>query len=341
VLINSPANRRYLSGYRAGDHAPDESSGMLLITPTRALLFTSGVNADWARSEATSFEVVAIKRPWEPAIVENIVELGLRRIGFEDRGLVVSSHNAFAGSSSDIEWIPLHGAVDSLRAQKQPEEIAKLERALQLTDQVFAAVAASIVEGESEADVAWRIERLTRETTPGTVGFDPIVAVGQHAARPHHAPTETAIRAGEPIIIDMGVAFDGYCGDLTRTIWLGDPPVRTIEVYNIVRRAQEAAFSCIGPGVPVKAVDQAARDVLIASGFEDFIVHSVGHGLGLRVHEAPSVSINSKDVLQEGNVITIEPGVYFPDWGGVRIEDVALVSESGSRNLTTAAKLGD
>ena len=312
ALITSPANRRYLSGYRAGDHAPDESSGMLLITPSQALLFTSAVNADWARSEATAFEVVAVKRPWEPAIAERVSQLGLQRVGFEDRGLVVASHSAFANAPESIDWVPLEGSVDALRACKMPDEVAKLERAVRLTDEVFTDVAGSIAEGETEAEIAWRIERLTREMTPGTVGFEPIVACGQHAARPHHAPGDARIRTGEPIIIDMGVAFDGYCGDLTRTIWLGEPPERVVEVYNVVRQAHEAAFAKVGPGVRVKDVDQAARDVFIAHGFEDNVIHSVGHGLGLRVHEAPSVSIHSEDVLQEGNVVTVEPGRVLP-----------------------------
>jgi len=174
--------------------------------------------------------------------------------------------------------------------------------------------------------------------TDGAVSFEPIVASGSNAARPHHAATGRAVQKGEPIVIDMGVSSNGYRGDLTRTIWLGEPPARLREVYNAVHRAQATALSLVRPDVAVKQVDQAAREVIVAAGFEDYIVHAVGHGLGLRVHEAPSVSIASEDVLREGHVVTIEPGVYIPDWGGVRIEDVAVVTADGSRNLTTATK---
>jgi Xaa-Pro aminopeptidase len=337
VLISSPTNRRYLSGYTAEDHAPDESSGLLLISKDQAVLFTSNVNADWAKAEALSFEVVPCKRPWEPGVIEHAVKLGLNRIGFEDRATIVSSHAALASASETVIWTPLEGTVDALRACKSKVEIDDLARAMQLTDFVFAEVAASIVPGESEASVAWKIERLTREMTEGTVAFEPIVASGRHAARPHHAATDRAIQEREPIVIDMGVASNGYRGDLTRTICLGEPTERLREVYNVVYQAQRAAIAAVGPGVPVKQVDQTARDAIEAAGFGEFILHSVGHGLGLRVHEAPSVSTNSDAVLEPGNVVTIEPGIYIPDWGGVRIEDVCVVTESGRRNLTTAA----
>ena len=341
ALIGSPTNRRFLSGYTAGDHAADESSALLLISSDKAVLFTSSVNADWAGSEAPAFDVVTCKRPWEPGIVEFAVNQGFRRIGFEDRGTVVSSHTALTAASDTITWSPLEGAVDALRARKAPAEVEQLARAMRLTDLVFADVAASIVPGETEAAVAWRIERLTRELTDGTVAFEPIVAGGPHAARPHHAPTERPLAEHEPIIIDMGVASNGYCGDLTRTICLGEPTDRLRDVYNVVYRAQRAAIAAVGPGVAVKQVDQAARDVMEAAGFGEAILHSVGHGLGLRVHEAPSVSNSADAVLEPGHVVTIEPGLYFPDWGGVRIEDVCVVTDSGHRNLTTAAVYAD
>jgi len=245
---------------------------------------------------------------------------------------------AFMAASEVLVWEPLDGSVDALRAQKSPQEIGELERAVRLTDDVFAAVVSRISPGETESSIAGRIERLTREMTDGTIAFEPIVASGPNSARPHHAVSERAVREGEPIVIDMGVTSNGYRGDLTRTIWLGEPPARLREVYNVVHRAQAMALSLVGPGVPVKQVDQAARDAITTAGFENYIVHAVGHGLGLRVHEAPSVSIASEEVLREGHVVTIEPGVYIPDWGGVRIEDVAVVTADGSRNVTTAAK---
>jgi Xaa-Pro aminopeptidase len=176
--------------------------------------------------------------------------------------------------------------------------------------------------------------------TESTVAFPPIVASGPHAARPHHAVTDRAIEAGEPIIIDMGVASNGYAGDLTRTLWIGEPSSRLQEVYNVVYRTQAAALRAIASGVRTSEIDQLARDVISEAGYQEYIVHSLGHGLGLRVHEAPSVSIHSEETLRPGHVVTVEPGIYIPDWGGVRIEDVVVVTENGNRLLTAAEKRG-
>lgn len=338
VLISSPFNRRYLSGFSAEDHAPDESSGVLLIGADKAILFTSSVNAAWAAAEAPEFSVETWKRPWETFVANRSRELGFKRIGFEDRNTVVSSGNALRAATDAIDWLPLEGAIDALRALKSPDEIDELAKAIRLTDQVFAEVAKTIQTGETEREVGWRIERLTREITDGTVAFHPIVASGQHAARPHHGVTDRKIQAGEPIIIDMGVASKGYCGDLTRTLWIGEPSSRLKDVYNAVYRAHMAAVAAIKSGVATKDVDQLATDIMAEAGFRDSVLHSLGHGLGLRVHEAPSLSVNSGEVLQNGHVVTVEPGIYIEGWGGVRIEDVVVVTENGSRVLTAAEK---
>jgi Xaa-Pro aminopeptidase len=341
ALISSPTNRRYLSGYSADDHAPDESAGVLLIGRDSAHLFTSAVNADWAAAEAPDFVVESWKRPWEKFISEQITQRDWRRIGFEDRGVVVSSREALGTVSDTVMWIALGESVDALRAQKSDAEIDELAKAIRQTDEVFEEIARTIAPGETEAQVGWKIERLTREMAGGTVAFSPIVASGPNSARPHHAVSDRVIQPGEPIVIDMGVASNGYRGDLTRTIWLGEPSAKLQEVYNAVRRAQAAVLDVIKPSVSVREVDQLARDEISKAGFENYIVHAVGHGLGLRVHEAPSVSINSDEILRTGHVVTVEPGVYIPDWGGVRIEDVVVVTDDGNRNFTAARKHGD
>jgi Xaa-Pro aminopeptidase len=204
-----------------------------------------------------------------------------------------------------------------------------------LTDEVFTEVADSIREGDTEAEIGWRIERLSREKGGG-IRFHPIVASGPNAARPHHAVTERRIAAGEPVIIDMGVSWQGFSGDLTRTVWLGDAPARLREIHDLIYHVLTAAIDQIAAGVRARDVDERARAIITAAGYGDFIVHSLGHGLGLRVHESPSLSIHSDDVLQPGNVVTVEPGVYLPGWGGVRIEDVVVVTEDGCRDLTAA-----
>jgi Xaa-Pro aminopeptidase len=338
VLITSPFNRRYLSGFSAEDHAPDESSGVLLISSDQATLFSSMTNVAWAAAEAPEFTVEAWKRPWESFVAERAKSLGLKRIGFEDRNTVVASGNALRATTDAIDWVPLEGAIDALRAIKSPDEVDELAKAIRLTDQVFAEAAKTIKAGETEREVGWRIERLTRELTDGTVAFHPIVASGPHAARPHHGVTDREIQPREPIIIDMGVASNGYCGDLTRTLWIGEPSSRFKEVYNAVYRAHMAAVAAINPGIATKDVDQLATNIMAEAGFKDNVLHTLGHGLGLRVHEAPSLSVNSDDVLQVGHVVTVEPGIYIDGWGGVRIEDVVEVTENNCRVLTASEK---
>lgn len=340
LLITSPFNRRYLSGFTAEDHAPDESSGVLLIGPEHALLFTGSTNGPWAKAEAIGFEVEHWQRPWEAFVAKRAAELGFKRIGFEDRNTVVASAEALKTANADLAWVALGSAVDDLRAIKSDGEIEQLARAVTLTDLVFAEMARTIHVGDTEREVGWRIERMTRELTDGTVAFHPIVASGPHAARPHHAVSDRKIEAGETIIIDMGVASNGYCGDLTRTLWLGDASSRMKEVYNIVHRANAAAIAAIRPGVPAKEVDALATEFMTEAGYGDHLLHTLGHGLGLRVHESPSLSVKSDDVLQVGHVVTVEPGIYIADWGGVRIEDVVVVTEQGCRVLTAAEKHG-
>ncbi len=338
MLISGATNRRYASGYTADDHAPDESSGVLLIGRDSARLFASPNNTDWAASEADGVEVEPWKRPWEPFIAGLAKEIGWTKIGFEDRALPVASLEAMRSEQPSLTWTPLAGSIDHLRAVKTDAEIAHLEEAIRLTDDVFAKVAAALEPGITEKHVVWQIERLTRETTSGTVAFSPGVGGGPHSAHPHHAATNRPFQVGEPIVIDMGVASNGYCGDLTRTLWFGEAPERLREVYNVVYRANAEATKAISAGVRAKDVDQLARDIITSAGFGDYLVHSLGHRVGLRIHEAPSLSIASDEVLQPGHVVTVEPGIYIPAWGGVRIEDVVLVTEQGCRVLTGAEK---
>lgn len=338
ILVTSGFTRRYLTGYSAHDDAPDESAGIAVVSRTSATLYTSANNSAWAASETRDFDVRAWTWPWESCVASAMRDAGWRRVGVEDRALVISSLAALQTAANEIEWISLGSAMDDLRAIKTEHEIELLETAIRLTDEVFNAIAPLVVEGATEAEIGWQIERLTRELAKAEVAFPPIVASGPNAARPHHGVTDRAIQPGEPVIIDMGVAWRGYAGDLTRTLWVGDAPDRLRAVYNAVYRANAEAIAMIAAGVNGKDVNNHARDLLAGAGFEKFVVHGLGHGLGLRVHETPSLSSRSDVILQAGHVVTVEPGLYDPDWGGVRIEDVVLVTEHGCRVLSGAPK---
>lgn len=338
ALVTHPSNRFYLSGYTGEDTPPDESAGVLLIAQNAALLMSSPNNVGWAEAEAPGFEVIAWERPWVNSVAKQIADRGWRRIGFEENAILYAAHRDLAEALAGAELVGLGPAVTELRRVKEPPEIAALAAAIALTDEVFVAAASDLQPGVTERELAWRIEREMRERGADGPAFETIVASGPHAARPHHRPTDRPLGLGEPVVIDMGARVGGYNGDLTRTIWLGEPDARLREIYSIVAAAQGAAIAAMRAGISGQAMDAAARDVIAAAGYGDTFPHGLGHGLGVRVHEAPSAAKTSEDTLQAGEVITIEPGIYLPDWGGVRIEDVGVVEADGVRILTRAPK---
>lgn len=340
VLVSLPANRFYFTGFADDDDGPDESSGVLLVDHSAATLYTSPNNVGWA--ESTSREgvgVAAWERPWERFVGAAIAERGWSWLGFEDAALSVASHRELvAAAGSALAWEPLGDAANAPRAAKEPAELAIMERAIRLTDEAFAAATAKLEVGWSERRLARTIDDALRAVGAAGPAFPTIVAAGPHAARPHHQPGERPIGHGEPVIIDMGARLDGYAADLTRTIWLGPATPRLWEVYTVVMRAQRAALAAIAPGAVGKEVDAVARGVIDAAGYGDRFLHGVGHGLGVRVHEVPSLGKVSTDVLAIGQVVTVEPGIYLDGWGGVRIEDVVVVAAGGARVLTGAPK---
>lgn len=339
AIVSHPANRFWLSGWLADDHGPDESAGYLLVDRDRATLLTSPVNLPWAAA-AVAPGVVAegLTRPWAAKLGERLRELGWRRIGFEDRALTVADHGGIAEGTSAERLVPLGAAVDALREQKDPAELALLERALAITDRAFVEAVQDLRAGTTERALAWRIERLMRDLGADGPAFATIVAAGPHGARPHHHPTDRAIMAGEPVVIDMGARVGGYCADLTRTVCVGEPTERLRSIYNTVLAAQAAALAAIRPGLIGKDAHAVARGLIEATGHGDAFTHGLGHGLGIKVHEAPSLGETAEEPLRPGHVVTVEPGIYLEDWGGVRIEDVVVLEASGARNLTTAPK---
>lgn len=242
-------------------------------------------------------------------------------------------------AGAEVELAPTSDYVSRLRVSKTPEELAAIERALAVTDAAFIEVAPTIRPGQTEREVAWLLEEAMRRHGAQGPSFETIVASGPNAARPHHRPTDRALAEGETIIIDMGAAVDGWMGDLTRTIVLGEPDDRFREIYAIVERAQAACLREIRAGMTGEQADAIARDIIAAAGYGEAFGHSLGHGLGVRVHEAPNAAPKVTAALPPNSVLTIEPGIYLPGWGGVRIEDVGIVTEAGLRNLTRAPKL--
>ena len=339
VLISNPHSRRYLTGYTGDDHPPDESAGILLILRNRATLFASPNNVDWARSEAPHVEVSGWGYPWTTTVADAIREAGAASIGFEEEALSVGEFQRLTEATGEaVTWTPLAGVIERLRVIKDESEIAILAEACRITDAAFAAGESALKPGMTELELVAILNDAMRSNGGDGPGFSTIVAAGPHAARPHHAPGDRKIEPGEPVIIDIGAEYHGYRADLTRTICAGTPTPELISVYNLVLAAQEAALSAIRSGAAGKAVDDVARACFREAGHGDHFIHGLGHGVGLRIHEAPSAGPRSNDILASGMTLTVEPGLYIPGWGGVRIEDFVVVESDGFRNLSAAPK---
>lgn len=330
LLVSGPDNRRYLSGFTAREEILHESCGSLLVTTAAAQLFTDFRYLEWAENEVTAFDILMYQAGLGALLAEQLQALEVRRLGFETAYLSFGQYQrllkAAQAAGLQVEWVATEGLVEGLREVKTNDEVAIMRRALALTERVFAEVAALLRPGMKERQVAWEIERRFREAG-ASLAFSSIVAAGQNSARPHHRPGDYEIQAGEPIIIDMGARVGGYCADLTRTVILGEPSERFREIYGIVRRAQARAEAGLRAGLETLQGDALARDLIAQAGYGEAFGHSLGHGVGLAVHEAPGLSPlkERNTVLRAGSIVTVEPGIYLSGWGGVRLEDMALI----------------
>lgn len=340
ILVTNGTNRRYLTGFTGEDHAIDEPGGTAIITTDKILLLTPSTNLPWAEDEAnTDTEVLDWGSPWTKTVAKLATDRGWAKLGFEEATTSVAIFNELQKElDGKAEMVTVGKAVDSLRAIKTPEEIGYLREALRMTDVAFLAAIGQAKVGMTEKAFAQIVAAELKNAGSEGESFPTIVASGPNAAKPHHAPGERMLQKSEPIIIDMGALHKGYAGDLTRTIWFGEPSPELVTMYANVRAAFDAAIAAAGPNMTGVELDAAARNVFKKQGTVQYFAHSLGHGLGLRVHEAPSASFRSTDTLVPGMVVTIEPGLYYPGQGGVRIEDVVLITEDGAENLTRAPK---
>lgn len=339
ILVSNPHSRRYLTGYTGEDHPPDETAGILLVLREGARMFTSPNNVEWAQSDSPHVEVSPWGYPWTTTLADVMKETGVKRAGFEEEALSVGEFQRLTENTGDsVIWTPLAGGVERLRIIKDEKEIEILAEACRITDAAFAAGESALRVGMTELELVSILNDAMRSNGGDGPGFSTIVASGPHAARPHHAAGSRRIEAGEPVIIDMGAEYRGYRADLTRTICAGKPTSELISVYTIVLDAHEAALAAIRSGVSGKDLDEVARAFFREAGHGDEFIHGLGHGVGLRIHEAPGAGPRSNDVLASGMTLTVEPGLYIPGWGGVRIEDFVVIEPDGFRNLTAAPK---
>jgi Xaa-Pro aminopeptidase len=336
--IIQPENRRYLSGFKAEDTHFPESSGSLLISDSRSLLITDSRYTLEADQEAVDFEVKTLKLDLADGMPAWVQDMGARTLGFEQDyvtwGLHRKLHKRLRAISPGVDMVPLNGLVEEMREVKEPEEIRALEAAADLISDVLNEIVRRLRPGMTEKEAAWEIEGLARETGAEGLSFPPIVASGPNSALPHAVPTDRRLQTGEPVILDLGARLNGYCSDMTRTIFLGEPAPEFRTIYRTVRRAQLAALKEVHPLVESTHLDAQARNLIREAGFGDYFGHGLGHGVGLAVHERPRVGPRNPVKLQKGTVFTIEPGIYVPGKGGVRLEEMVLIEDAGPRILT-------
>ena len=339
LLVLVEENRRYLSGYTGEDSQFDESAGALLITEKDLLLATDSRFEIQAREEAPLFEIVCYKKGLEKELPSLLRRLGIRRSGFESIRLSYMQHtlilDALKKDNLNIDLVAVHNIVENLRLIKDEDEIMAMKKALSISEAAFKKVSSIIKPGMTEHETAWLMEKELREHGADALAFPVICASGPNSAMPHAIPGGKKFIKGEPILFDWGAKLNGYCSDISRTILIGEPDHTYIKVYNTVLNAQQKAISAIKPGMNAKDVDAVARAHIKDTGFGDRFGHGLGHGVGLAVHEAPKISPLGDTILEPNMVFTVEPGIYIPGWGGVRIENMVVVCEDGAEVLNS------
>lgn len=333
ILVTDVYTMRYLSKYM-GD------TGKLYFSRGRNVLLTDSRYTTQAREEGVGCEVVQVgtENTYGYWLEMFLKEENIRRIGFEDQSILHKEYMEYQKLVPGVEWIPLGKELEHLRMVKSGEELARIREAARIADQAFEHILEVIRPGMSELQVAAQLEYDLKCGGASGLSFDTIVASGKNSAKPHATPTAKLLEPGDFVTMDFGCIYQGYCSDMTRTIVMGKASPRQREIYNVVLEAQRAALSVLKAGVTGRDVDQVARAVISGHGYGEWFGHSLGHGVGLFIHEEPTLSAREERLLEENMVETVEPGIYIPEFGGVRIEDLVAVKTGGCENFTASCK---
>jgi Xaa-Pro aminopeptidase len=332
VIVLKPENLAYLSGF-------DGSSGILLLTRTSVKLLVDFRYLEQAKDQAQNFDIVQIGQPLSETLRRIFLELHLETVSFEQDYVTWEQYEIWINKLGDVvEFIPLSDLTLKLRMLKDSEELECIKEAVKVADSAFLEILPMLRPGNREREIAVELEYAMRRRGAQRTAFETIVASGPRSSLPHGTATERIIQTGDLVIVDFGAVSRGYCSDCTRTVSIGPPTSKQREIYDVVQRAQDAALDSIRPGVPTSEVDKVARDLISRYGYGENFGHSLGHGVGRLVHEEPSLAAKDQTLLEPGMVVTVEPGIYLPGWGGVRIEELVLVTASGCEILTRCIK---
>lgn len=332
MYISSYENYRYYSSFSG-------SNCHLLVSRSEKLLVTDGRYYEQAAQQAPEFTLVPQKRALAERVSEIVAERKWRRIGYETMKLTDYQLRALKSACPQVEWVPRESFGVYPRMIKDADELLKIKKAVEITDEALKELTAHLRVGMTEREIAAELDYLMAKCGSERCAFDTISASGERGAMPHATPTDRRIAEGDMLTLDFGACYMGYMSDITRTLWFGEPSDELRRVWDAVYKAQRAAVAAVRPGISASELDLLHRKSLEESGYGEYIMHSLGHGVGLEIHEQPRIAPGSADVLSPGMVITIEPGVYIPGLGGVRTEDTVAVTHDGAEVLTKSPHL--
>ncbi|NMA83818.1 MAG: aminopeptidase P family protein [Epulopiscium sp.] len=332
ILVQQAANRRYMSLFTG-------SSASLYISHQQQVLLTDFRYVEQATKQSPNYKIIDhTKKGLYVTLNELIMEDQAKSLGFEADAITYHQYEEYNKHVKIEEMIPIQNVIETLRMVKSEDEIKSIQQAAKIADQAFTHILSVLKAGVTEKDMALELEFFMKKQGAQNLSFDTIVASGVRSSLPHGVPTHKIIEEGDFVTFDFGCIYDGYCSDMTRTVVIGKASDKQKEIYNTVLAAQEQGLASIRPEITGKEVDQVARDLITAAGYGAYFGHGLGHGVGLEIHEEPRLSLTGEKVLKTGMVVTVEPGIYIPDFGGVRIEDLVVVTEDGIENLTSSPK---
>jgi Xaa-Pro aminopeptidase len=330
LLVTNLTNIRYLTGFTG-------SEALLVLSPEQGWFLTDSRYTSQAGAEVTGAQVVEFSNRLD-SLAQILKDAGAARVAIEAGSMTVQLFQEIQGKVPGIELVAVDAPFAALRTVKDAGELEILERVAAIASQALLETLPRVKPGAVESDVAWALEVAMRERGAENKSFDFIIASGERGALPHGRASEKRLAAGELVTLDFGAIYRGYCSDETVTVALGEPDDRQREVYETVRMAQQMAIEAARPGMNLRDVDAIARDYIAAKGYGEYFGHGLGHGVGIDIHEHPTVSPRSTTVVEVGMVFTVEPGIYIPGWGGVRIEDTVVMEPGGCRRITRVPK---
>lgn len=329
ILVFKPENRRYLSGFTG-------STGYVIVTRSTCKFITDFRYIEQARNQCKGFEIVQICH--EKTIVDILNGLGITRLGVEEDYMTLEQFTKFNNELEAIEILPLEASILKMRSIKMEDEIINIEKAAEIADQAFDHILNFIKPGISELSIALELEFFMRKRGASRLSFEPIVASGKRSSLPHGLASNKILEVGDLVTLDFGCVYNGYCSDMTRTLVLGKANERQKEIYGLVLEAQLGSLGAVKPGITGAELDSVARTIITDKGYGQYFGHGLGHGVGLEIHELPKINSKGNLPIDVGMVLTIEPGIYIPDFGGVRIEDLLVVTEAGYKLLSKSTK---